>query len=115
LFAILGAWARYGQTIAVQDIFGRSFPIATLSINVIGSFLMAFIFTVTLEKLNVSEPVRTGMLTGGVGGYTTFSTFSLEMYSLFQAGHLVKGAAYMILSILLGLLAVILGVWLANR
>lgn len=112
---MLGAWARYGQTLAMQDIFGRAFPLATLSINVLGSFLMGFLFTITLERLHVSGPLRTGILTGGLGAYTTFSTFSIETYALFQAGHLIKGTAYIFLSFVLGLLAVILGVWLAQR
>ncbi len=43
-FAILGAWARYGQSILVQEVFGRAFPWATLSINVLGSFLMGSLF-----------------------------------------------------------------------
>ena len=95
--------------------FGTSFPLATLSINVIGSFLMGLLFTLTLEKLSLSGPIRTGILTGGLGAYTTFSTFSIEAYTLFQAGHLVKAAAYLIISVVLGLIAVILGVWLAQR
>lgn len=115
MFGILGAWARYGQTILVQDIFGKSFPFATLSINVIGCFLMGLIFTLTLERLNVSGSVRTGILTGGLGAYTTFSTFSIETYTLFQTGYLFKGIAYIFLSLALCLLAVILGVWLAQR
>ena len=99
----------------VQDIFGRSFPLATLSINVIGSFLMGFLFTLTLEKLSISGALRTGILTGGLGAYTTFSTFSIETYTLFQSGYIFKAVSYVISSFALGLIAVILGVWLAQR
>jgi CrcB protein len=76
---------------------------------------MGFLFTLTLEKLSISGALRTGILTGGLGAYTTFSTFSIETYTLFQSGYLLKAASYVILSFALGLLAVILGVWLAQR
>jgi CrcB protein len=89
--------------------------LATLSINVLGAFLMGLLFTLTLEKLRISGAVRAGILTGGLGSYTTFSTFSIEAYSLFQTGHLVKGGLYIVLSVVLGLSAVVLGVWLAQR
>lgn len=115
IFGVLGVWARYGQTIAVQNIFGRSFPVATLTINVIGAFLMGLLFTLTLEKLRISGPLRTGILTGGLGGYTTFSTFTIEAYTLFQTGHLVKAGLYLLLSLVLGLFAVALGIWVAQR
>jgi len=49
----LGCWARYAQTNLVQAVFGRYFPLATLNINVIGSFLMGFLFIVTLERLMI--------------------------------------------------------------
>ena len=78
LFAVLGAWARYGQTLLVQAVFGRGFPWATLSINVLGCFIMGFLFFETLERISVSPELRTGILTGGLGAYTTFSTFSLS-------------------------------------
>jgi len=84
LFAVLGVWARYGQTLLVQTVFGRGFPWATLSINVLGCFLMGFLFFETLERISVSPELRTGMLTGGLGTYTTFSTFSLETLVLFE-------------------------------
>jgi fluoride exporter len=57
----LGCCARYGMTILVQAIYGRDFPYATLSINVLGCFLMGFLFIETLERLTVSTAVRTGM------------------------------------------------------
>jgi PII-like signaling protein len=68
----LGCWARYAQTNLVQAVFGRDFPLATLSINVIGSFLMGFLFILTLERLMIPPSVRVGVLTGVLGGYTTF-------------------------------------------
>jgi len=71
----LGCWARYTQTNLVQAVFGRNFPFATFSINVIGSLLMGFLFIVTLERLTIPPSVRAGILTGVLGGYTTFSTF----------------------------------------
>ena len=71
----LGCWARYAQTNLVQAVFGRDFPLATLSINVIGSFLMGFLFILTLERLMIPPNVRVGVLTGVLGGYTTFFDF----------------------------------------
>ena len=63
----LGCWARYAQTNLVQAVFGRDFPLATLSINVIGSFLMGFLFILTLERLMIPPSVRVGVLTGVLG------------------------------------------------
>jgi fluoride exporter len=65
IFAIIGAFARYGQTIVVQNVMGRAFPFGTLSINVLGSFLMGFLFFATLERVEISPELRTGILTGG--------------------------------------------------
>jgi fluoride exporter len=53
---------------------GRAFPFGTLSINVPGSFLMGFLFFAILERIKISPELRTGILTGGLGAYTTFST-----------------------------------------
>jgi CrcB protein len=86
IFAIIGAFARYGQTIVVQNVMGRAFPFGTLSINVLGSFLMGFLFFATLERIKISPELRNGILTGGLGAYTTFSTFSLETLNLIENG-----------------------------
>src|SRR6202035_101058 len=94
IFAIIGAFARYGQTILVQNLMGSAFPFGTLSINVLGSFLMGFLFFATLERINISTELRTGILTGGLGAYTTFSTFSLEALSLLENGEMVKASLY---------------------
>jgi len=74
-FAIIGAFARYGQTLVVQGVLGRSFPFATLSINVLGSFLMGFLFFETLERINLSPELRTGILPVGSGPTPRFPPF----------------------------------------
>lgn len=114
-FATLGAWARYGQTLLVQTLFGRSFPWATLSINVFGSFLMGFLFFLTLERVNISPELRTGLLTGGLGAYTTFSTFSLETLNLFEGGETLRGLLYIGGSVILSVIAALLGAFLSRN
>ena len=115
LFAIIGAFARYGQSIVVQGVLGRSFPFATLSINVLGSFLMGFLFFETLERINVSPELRTGILTGGLGAYTTFSTFSLESLNLIENGVMVKAGLYIGASVVLSIAAAIFGAFLSRN
>lgn len=115
IFAIIGAFARYGQTIVVQNVMGRAFPFATLSINVLGSFLMGFLFFATLERINISPELRTGMLTGGLGAYTTFSTFSLETLNLIENGEMVKAGLYVGGSVVLSIAAAIFGAYLSRN
>jgi len=110
----LGCWARYAMTNLVQTIYGREFPYATLSINVLGSFLMGFLFIETLERMTISPVVRTGMLTGFLGGFTTFSTFMMETLLLTEQGEAFKGVLYGALSLILGLLAVVGGAYMAR-
>jgi fluoride exporter len=109
----LGCWGRYAMTNLVQGIFGRDFPYATLSINLLGSFLMGFLFVATLERLIVSPILRTGILTGGLGGFTTFSTFAMESRLLLVQGETGKAMLYMGLSLGLGVLLAFAGAWLA--
>jgi len=115
VFAILGAFARYGQSLVVQNVLGDAFPFATLSINVLGSFLMGFLFFETLERINVSPELRTGILTGGLGTYTTFSTFSIEALHLFELGHLILAALYIGASVVLSIAAAFFGAYLSRH
>jgi fluoride exporter len=111
----LGCWARYAQTNLVQAVFGRTFPFATMSINVIGSFLMGFLFIVTLERLMIPPSVRAGVLTGALGGYTTFSTFEMETLLLAENGEFFKATLYVVLSVAIGFAAAFGGAYVARN
>ena len=111
----LGCWARYGMTLLIQAIWGREFPVATLSINVLGSFLMGFLFIETLERLTIGPHLRIGVLTGFLGGFTTFSTFAMESLLLAEQGEPGKSALYVLLSVGLGLLAAFGGASIARN
>lgn len=111
---VLGCWARYAMTNLVQAIYGREFPYATLSINVLACFLMGFLFEETLERLTISPVLRVGILTGFIGGFSTFSTFAMESLLLAEQGEPAKGLLYVFVSIVLGLAAVTGGVYLAR-
>lgn len=115
IFGTLGCWARYGQTILMQNVYGREFPVAVLSINVMGSFLIGFLFIETLERLTVSPVIRTGILTGFLGGYTTFSTFELESLTIVENGEMLKALLYVVLSVVLGFVAVFFGAYIARN
>jgi fluoride exporter len=111
----LGCWARYAMTTMVQAIFGRDFPFATLSINVLGSFLMGFLFFDTLERLTFGPHIRIGVLTGFLGGFTTFSTFAMETLLLAEQGEGAKSALYVILSVGLSVGGAFGGAYLARN
>lgn len=112
---VLGVWARYGLTKAVQSVFAGSFPLGTLVVNVLGSFILAFLFVETLERLTLPPAIRTGILTGGIGAFTTFSTFMVETLTLLEEGETGKAIAYLTLSIVFGLIAAFGGVYLSRN
>ncbi len=112
---VLGCWARFAQTNLVQAVYGRDFPFATISINVMGSFAMGFLFIETLERLTLPPALRTGILTGVLGGYTTFSTFEMEIFLLADAGEFVKAGLYVFLSVGLGFLGAFAGAYIARN
>ncbi len=92
---VLGCWARYAMTNLVQAIYGRDFPYATLSINVPACFLMGFLFVETLERLTISPVLRIGVLTGFIGGFSTFSTFAMETLLLAEQGELGRSEPHL--------------------
>jgi CrcB protein len=114
-FGALGCWARFAQTNLMQAVYGRDFPVATMSINIMGSFIMGFLFVETLERLTLSPALRTGILTGFLGGYTTFSTFEMEALLLAEGGETLKALLYVILSVGLGFIAAFGGAYIARN
>jgi len=108
LAGALGALARWG----VGAWFGHrfpSFPWGTMFINVTGSFILGVLFAVLVERNIGSLTLRLALMTGLLGAYTTFSTFSLETFRLVEDGATGSALANIGLSVVLGVLAVWLG------
>lgn len=120
LLAIAGAGAvgalfRFGLSNGVYRVLGRDFPYGTLIVNVIGSFLVGYLFVVFLERIVSTEVWRLAVLVGLLGSFTTFSTFSLETLNLFNDGAYVKAALNIVLSVLLCLAGTWVGISLARH
>lgn len=106
----LGALARYGLGGFIATRYPSSFPWETLIINVSGSFVLGLMFVVFTERFMPHPALRTALMVGFVGAYTTFSTFSLETFRLIEDGAIGLAAANVVASVVAGLLAVYLGV-----
>ena len=106
----LGAVLRY---LAVQFIETPSgFPLATLLVNLVGSFLIGVCFVLILERGLVSELWRPALMAGFLGGLTTFSAFSLEAVYLLEDGRWQMAMAYVVISLILCILAAFGGIQL---
>ena len=107
----LGSVARYGLSGLVADGFGETFPWGTLVINVTGSFVIGFFATLSGPdgRLFVSSTARTFVMVGLCGGYTTFSSFSLQTLNLIRGDEWAKAGGNVLGSVALCLLAVFLG------
>jgi CrcB protein len=106
----LGALARYGVGGLILSRNARAFPWETFVVNVTGSFVLGFAFTVMTEQLTTAPWLRTAITVGFVGAYTTFSTLSFETYRLVEDGALALAAANVLGSAAAGLVAVYVGV-----
>jgi fluoride exporter len=110
----LGAALRHLTNLAAFRLLGPNFPFGTLAVNVIGSFLMGVLVEVVARRFGASVEMRLFLATGVLGGYTTFSAFSLDTIVLWERGAPGLAVAYVGLSVLLSLAAIIGGLWLAR-
>ena len=111
----LGSACRYLVGANIQGRSAPGFPVATLAINVAGSFLLGLILQGALEGTTMSPGMRLFLATGFCGGFTTFSTFSHETLRLVEDGEYVPAAGYVAASVVLSLVAAMGGVVLARR
>lgn len=109
LGGMFGTLGRYIVTGWVSKYNNSFFPFATLTVNIIGSFMVGFLGALLLEKLAIEPYWRTLILTGFFGAFTTFSTFSFETLKLLQQSMYFYAIANILVSILTGLIAVWLG------
>jgi CrcB protein len=111
LGSALGGIARYGCSSVVAHSFGETFPWGTLIVNVLGSFVIGFFATVTGPdgRWLVPPDARQFVMVGVCGGYTTFSSFSLQTLNLIRAGEMGPAANNVFLSVVLCMISVWLG------
>lgn len=105
-FGFLGAILRFAiKNIKFENYTGQ-IPINTLIINVTGSFFLALIFGVTMERYKIKEEVKLGITTGLLGTYTTFSSLCKEEVNLIAKGEYYSASMYIFLSLLLSIIAI---------
>lgn len=115
IFGAIGTLARYGLQGAVQQRTGWQFPTGTLVVNLTGCLLLGFIGQLTLNRMVISPEVRIAVTIGFFGGYTTFSSFSWETIKMLEDGEWLHALAYVLGSVVIGLLLAFVGVHAANR
>lgn len=115
LFGALGCVSRYLISGWVYTLAGRALPYGTLAVNVIGSFLLGLLMETGLRSTMLSPELRIGLAVGFMGGFTTFSTFSLETMRLFEEGSYWQAGSNILLNVLVCLLFAALGIFLARQ
>src|SRR5436309_2538323 len=106
----LGAGVRYLVGLWLAARLGTTFPWGTLTVNLVGSFLIGLIATLADERGSLGSASRVFLIVGVLGGFTTFSSFSLETFRLAEDGDLLRAAANVLGSLVLAGVAVVLGV-----
>jgi CrcB protein len=111
----VGSVLRYGMSTWVHGLAGRGFPYGTLTVNVVGCLLMGILFVLFTERLSDSTVLRAGVLIGVLGGFTTFSSFSIETFNLVEEGALIKAMFNAMGSLALCVGGTWLGVWIGRQ
>ena len=111
----LGGMIRYAVGMLSIRVFGTNFPFGTLGINVLGSALMGIVVGVFTASNLTSQDAKLFLTTGVIGGFTTFSTFSLDAAVLWERGQQLAAAAYVVASVIVSLMALILTMMVIRR
>jgi CrcB protein len=110
----LGSLARHYLSSAIYQLTGPTFPWGILVVNVLGGFTMGLIVELSALKLNLSPELRAFLTTGVLGGFTTFSAFSLDAALLIERGDWLNAGSYMVGSVVLSVAALFAGLWLVR-
>jgi CrcB protein len=110
----LGASLRHGMNIIAARAFGTEFPYGTLIINVLGSLAMGLIVEYFALKAGLPQRMRLFLTTGILGGFTTFSAFSLEAALLYERGSTLGAAIYVVASVVLAISALFAGLMIVR-
>ena len=110
----LGSMLRFAAVSYITPMFNLRFPMGTFAVNILGSFLIGVAYVILVEK-TASVEWRLFFITGVLGGFTTFSAFSLEILQLWQNGHVVNALAYALSSVALGLVMAFIGMALTQK
>jgi len=114
LGAGIGGALRHGINLAALRMFGTGFPVGTLLINIAGSLVMGLVAEYWAIRSGLPQPVRLFLTTGTLGGFTTFSAFSLDAALLWERGQPLAAAAYVASSVILSIGALFCGLWLVR-
>lgn len=105
----IGAAGRHLLVVGSAQWFGAAFPYGTLAANTLGSFLMGALIEVTALVWSPSPELRAMLAVGVLGGFTTFSAFSLDAVALYERGAAVAAVSYVLASVMLSLAGIVAG------
>ncbi len=111
----IGAVLRHLVGLVSLKFLGSGFPYGTLSVNVLGSFIMGVLVAYFAHHWNPTQEVRAFLTVGMLGAFTTFSTFSLETITLWERGEIISSALYVLASVVLSIMALAAGLLLIRQ
>jgi len=112
LGGFLGSVLRYSSQQFLQRLFDTVFPIGTMTVNILGSFIIGVVYALAERYQWMTPEWRLFLAVGFCGGFTTFSSFSFELQRMLGLHEIMLGGIYLIGSVVLGVAATILGIWI---
>lgn len=110
----IGAVLRYLTGVLFVQYLKFHLPLPTFVVNVVGCFILGFVYVLCLEKFQLNPALKLLITVGFCGGLTTFSTFSFEIFDMIQNVQYIHAALYTIVSLVIGVVAVLLGGYLCR-